>query len=524
MTKSIRNRVDLEGCEGTCSKPTSEKPNLDGDWFNFYLLIILYIIQGIPVGLSGALPIILQSKKMVTYEDQAAFSISLWPYSMKLLWAPVVDALYFKCIGRRKCWLIPLQLLMGLLVLYMASNIDGWLPASGKPNLKMLIIVVFVVNILSATQDIVVDGWALTMLNKKNVGYASTCNSVGVPFGMFIGSVCFTLLVSDQFNSTYFRSTPGTGGLVSMKSFLYFYGSMTLVITSIVAIFKKEKDSRLEDGYVNINVFQNYKLLWDILKLPRIRVLALALLTTRIGYTATDSVSNLKLIDAGVSKDDIMIITTALYIIKCIMPIFVSKYVTGPKPMTYFLKITPFRLIWCTTYVVLIYYTPSLIRKDGLVTVPTYYYFIMGLVLITNEVLNFFMLLTLFAFFCRLSDPRFGGTYMTLFNTFFYLGFLLSNTLVLKLVAFLTFRKCSNNDQNCCTTPDLTNLCKTNGGSCVVSVDGYYIVVFISLTIGFIWYGVFRNIIKKYQSLNASHWMINIKRPVTVIESCLLSK
>lgn len=48
----------------------------------------------------------------------------------------------------------------------MASNIDDWLPESGKPNLTMLITVVFVVNILSATQDIVVDGWALTMLKK----------------------------------------------------------------------------------------------------------------------------------------------------------------------------------------------------------------------------------------------------------------------------------------------------------------------------------------------------------------------
>lgn len=57
---------------------------------------------------------------------------------------------------------------------------------------------------------------------------------------------------------------------------------MTLLITSIVGIFKKEKDIRLEDGYVNVNVFQNYKLLWDILKLPRIKVLALALLTTRV--------------------------------------------------------------------------------------------------------------------------------------------------------------------------------------------------------------------------------------------------
>ena len=29
------------------------------------------------------------------------------------------------------------------------------------------------------TQDVAVDGWALTMLKPKNVGYASTCNSVG---------------------------------------------------------------------------------------------------------------------------------------------------------------------------------------------------------------------------------------------------------------------------------------------------------------------------------------------------------
>ncbi|CAH1724862.1 acetyl-coenzyme A transporter 1-like isoform X2 [Aphis gossypii] len=523
MPKSIKSRVDRDEFEGT-HKSTLEKPNLNGDRLNFYLLIILYIIQGIPVGLSGALPIILQSRKMVTYEDQAAFSISLWPYSLKLLWAPIVDALYVKTIGRRKCWLVPLQFLLGILILYMANNIEDWLPESGKPNLKILIIMFFVVNILSATQDIVVDGWALTMLKKKNVGYASTCNSVGVPFGMFLGSVCFTLLVSEQFNVTHFRAAPGAGGLISMKSYLYIYGFAILVITSIVGIFKKEKDSSLEDGCININVFQNYKLLWDILKLPRIRVLAIALMTTRIGFTATDSVSNLKLIDAGVSKDNIMIVTSALYIIKLIMPIFVSKFVTGPKPMSYFLKVTPFRLLWCTTYVILVYFTPSLIRKDGLVAVPTYYYFIMASVLITNDMLNFFMLLTLFAFFCRLSDPRFGGTYMTLFNTFFYLGFLLSNTVVLKLVDFSTFRKCSTNDQNSCSTPDLKNLCSANGGSCVISMDGYYIVVFISLIIGFIWYFVFRNIIKKYQSLSISHWMINIKRPVaqTATESCLM--
>ena len=37
----------------------------------------------------------------------------------------------------------------------------------------------FFLNFLAATQDIAVDGWALTMLQRHNVGYASTCNSVG---------------------------------------------------------------------------------------------------------------------------------------------------------------------------------------------------------------------------------------------------------------------------------------------------------------------------------------------------------
>jgi len=34
---------------------------------------------------------------------------------------------------------------------------------------------------------------------------------------MFLGSVCFTLLVSEQFNVTHFRAAPGAGGLISMK-------------------------------------------------------------------------------------------------------------------------------------------------------------------------------------------------------------------------------------------------------------------------------------------------------------------
>lgn len=58
---------------------------------------------------------------------------------------------------------------------------------------------------------------------------------------------------------------------------------MFILITTLVGIFKREKDNtRLEDGHVKINVLRNYKLLWDVFKLPSIRVLALALLTMKV--------------------------------------------------------------------------------------------------------------------------------------------------------------------------------------------------------------------------------------------------
>lgn len=72
----------------------------------------------------------------------------------------------------------------------MANNIDTWLPDTGQPNLKMLIIVVFIINFLSATQDIVVDGWALTMLKKYVEKIAFINNSYNANT-LYVEKICF---------------------------------------------------------------------------------------------------------------------------------------------------------------------------------------------------------------------------------------------------------------------------------------------------------------------------------------------
>lgn len=56
-----------------------------------------------------------------------------------------------------------------------------------------------------------------------------------------------------------------------------------------------------------------------------------------------NSLLYLKLVDAGVPKDDIMILTTAMFAVKILTPVAVSKYASGPKPMSVCLKSMPIK-------------------------------------------------------------------------------------------------------------------------------------------------------------------------------------
>lgn len=71
---TISNKDDLENCKRTMKfEDLSEKPNLKDDRLNFCLLTLLYVIQGIPIGLSISIPMILQNSKLVTYDVQVSW-------------------------------------------------------------------------------------------------------------------------------------------------------------------------------------------------------------------------------------------------------------------------------------------------------------------------------------------------------------------------------------------------------------------------------------------------------------------
>ena len=54
-----------------------------GDGQNIAVLLFLYVLQGIPLGLAAAVPLILTNKH-VSYKQQAEFSFAYWPFSQRV--------------------------------------------------------------------------------------------------------------------------------------------------------------------------------------------------------------------------------------------------------------------------------------------------------------------------------------------------------------------------------------------------------------------------------------------------------
>ncbi|CAF1332780.1 unnamed protein product [Adineta steineri] len=493
--------------------------NWKKDQWNIGLLLFLYLLQGIPLGMAASIPLIIQTYG-ASWSQQATFSFAFWPFSLKLLWAPIVDSLYSKRFGRRKTWLIPVQYAIGFVMIILSFYIKDILrepaaaTATQHPHIYLLTIIFFGLSFLAATQDICVDGWALSMLSRENVGWASTCNSVGQTAGYFLGNVVFLALESKDFANVYIRAPLHmelqSTGLITLPGFLVFWGVIFTMSTTLVALLKHETDERYDPSEPHFGLIQTYRVLLKVLRLPAVRSMAVVLLTVKIGFAAVDSMTGLELIERGVRKDTLALLAIPLIPLEIFLPFYISRYTTGTKPLNLFIKSHPFRLLIGLVMAFYVYMTPSFQNYDK--TFPWYYYFIAVIIYGIHQVFIYNMFVSQMAFFAHVSDPKIGGTYMTLLNTLSNLGSSWASTGVLYLADFLTWKTCSLGGGKCETAAEEKN-CGMLGGACRPSIDPYYIIVTICTIIGLIWLIWKYRTIMNLQSLPMSAWQVRSDNP-----------
>ena len=74
LTKRKRSVEDEELLENGDAAGDHSQSNIKGDEINIAVLLFLYTLQGIPLGLAGAVPMLLQNRG-ITYTQQVDFSV-----------------------------------------------------------------------------------------------------------------------------------------------------------------------------------------------------------------------------------------------------------------------------------------------------------------------------------------------------------------------------------------------------------------------------------------------------------------
>ena len=329
------------------NKMASGKNLARHDLPQFYLLVALYFVQGIPVGLAfGTIPFLLKSmSKTMSFTSLGLFSMATYPYSLKILWSPIVDSCYNSRIGRRRSWIIPIQLLSGIMLYVLGHNVsngtvfpgvDTESATSGESDLLSLTMLFGTLVFLCATQDIAVDGWALTILSRDSLSYASTAQTVGLNIGYFLSFTIFLSLNSADFTNKYLRSNDLPYGLISLGGYLKFTGIIYLIVTGYVMFCVTEhpgrshyikgklydRGSSLPSSTKEMNSPQYndddeeestksikfiYGRFFEVLKLPAVQTLVCIHLVSKIAFQCNEAATNLKLLEKGFKREDLAV-------------------------------------------------------------------------------------------------------------------------------------------------------------------------------------------------------------------------
>lgn len=136
---------------------------------------------GVPYLLTGAVMQAWLKDECVSIEHISLFGLVMLPYSLKFVWAPLLDRFTLPFLGRRRGWLIVIQICLGISIMALGQNdplASPWLLA-----LTALILVFF-----AASQDIVVDAHRRETLPDHELGLGSAAYVQAYRIGMLLAS------------------------------------------------------------------------------------------------------------------------------------------------------------------------------------------------------------------------------------------------------------------------------------------------------------------------------------------------
>lgn len=181
---------------------------------NMLIAFLMGFSSGLPLLLTGKTLQGLLSDSQIGLTTIGLFALVGIPYTLKFLWAPIFDRFSLPFLGRRRGWLLVIQICLAASILLIAvTPANGELPMSQRvsdsvnnflfwlhkdlPNSQLSLVLVgacFLVSFFSASQDIVVDAYRRESMKEEELGMGSTLYIYGYRLAMWVaGGLAFIL-------------------------------------------------------------------------------------------------------------------------------------------------------------------------------------------------------------------------------------------------------------------------------------------------------------------------------------------
>ena len=211
------------------------------------IVMLLGFSSGLPLALSGSTLLIWMREDGVDLRTIGFFAAVGTPYTLKFLWAPLVDALHVPFLthvfGRRRGWLVFSQiLLMAAIVLLAFSGGSPLFAASAA----------LLVATASATQDIVVDAFRVESLPESEQAAGMASYVAAYRIGMLVSTAGALFIVSGFESTGIARNAAWMWGYVVMAAMVLLGTVAALIATEPAQSRNAEQATREEDALTRV--------------------------------------------------------------------------------------------------------------------------------------------------------------------------------------------------------------------------------------------------------------------------------
>lgn len=153
-------------------------------------LLALGFASGLPLALTGGTLQAWATVEQVSLQEIGFLTLVGTAYTLKFLWAPVIDRYAPPFLGRRRGWMLVMQILLALGMMAMGLMSPG-------QSLLPLALLAVAIAFCSATQDIAFDAYRSDVLQKEERGAGAALSVLGYRLAMLV-SGGLALILADQ--------------------------------------------------------------------------------------------------------------------------------------------------------------------------------------------------------------------------------------------------------------------------------------------------------------------------------------